>query len=309
MGRYKIFGSYGGKIKKALHKISCPSRSEICVNMMISDVMESPFAARIIIVGDWTCDPIGARNIISKVVDYWIDRGYPRVKYLTTPGGFVHFRWPSVLNPYSEEGFRLIVKEAIMAINQTLPPNLLEKLREITDYITLGIDSESVPGNLRRPHVELVTIVDVRTGKIDWTGKSYPIVEQERGLIRAPVDTHFKNLDGDSVLVLGCHDMNAFNPRAHATAKKQMRIATQRKFIDLVKAHKPQTVLHHPHTTDTSRIWLNGLNFLRRKLGIKRYISAFRYYNGDASPRERLDVVLSNLRIGSTMDIILFKSS
>ncbi|MEM3581428.1 MAG: hypothetical protein QXQ64_09290, partial [Candidatus Bathyarchaeia archaeon] len=45
---------------------------------------------------------------------------------------------------------------------------------------------------INHPHIELVLLFDLMNDKVYWTGKSYPTVLQENGLVRIPdLNTHF----------------------------------------------------------------------------------------------------------------------
>ena len=130
-----------------------------------------------------------------------------------------------------------------------------------TDYITIGIDSQKDKISLnnlsiQQPHVELVALIDLKTDKYYWTGKSYPTTGQENGLIRiSDIGTHFIELPVGKVMILGCHDLNAFSPRGKVTTKKKWRKKIREEIINKTQEEKPKIVLHHPHTTDSSRIW------------------------------------------------------
>jgi hypothetical protein len=69
-------------------------------------------------------------------------------------------------------------------------------------------------------HAELVYIADLRSGALQYTGKSYPTPKQAKGLLRIPdLETHFTDLNDQTALVLGCHDLTIFHPRSDAKAK------------------------------------------------------------------------------------------
>ena len=110
------------------------------------------------------------------------------------------------------------------------------------------------------------------------------------------------------VLILGCHDLSAFNPRGKATAKSEFRRKVRSEFYRSVENEKPHIVLHHPHTTDSSRTWIADWNEL---MGIspqvREYIGAGRYFREDGV-RSHLDQVLESTRRWETLDFIVFKN-
>jgi hypothetical protein len=77
-------------------------------------------------------------------------------------------------------------------------------------------------------------------------------------------------------------------------------------FYDLTKTEKPEIVLHHPHTTDSPRIWAAAWNELvRTSASIKRYISAGRYFSFEGV-RSPLEKVLEKTKLGETINFIVY---
>ena len=114
-------------------------------------------------------------------------------------------------------------------IRNLLKSELVLRLRRVTRGLTLGVDlplqnKVTTTGNrIASPHVELVCIVDLKSEPfhLHWTGKSYPTTGQANRLVRVTdLSSHFLMLNGiGEVLVLGCHDLTMFNPRARANAQ------------------------------------------------------------------------------------------
>lgn len=179
-----------------------------------------------------------------------------------------------------------------------LTPTVLRAARARTRWLTLGIDMIWGDDSRPQPHVELVAIVDVERGSvIGWTGKSYPTLDQERLLIQAPPDSHFVTLSRRRVLVLGCHDLNMYNPRGFANqnaASPRRRRCTL--FRRLCQEFSPSIVVQHPHTTDSPRIWQNGWAALREKLPTVQYWASGIFYDEESDPRGDLDDVLRSTR-------------
>lgn len=273
-----------------------------------------PFLARILIAGDWDGNVEAVRRLLEDVCERW-PKG-KRVDFLITCGGFVKFGWPRSpsfpdigdnKNP-NPQVVKVLVEEAEKCCQQLLNGDLREKLAECTDYLTLGVDSPKGKISLTRPHVELVSLIDLRTNRYHWTGKSYPRTDQEKGLvIIRKLETHFLNLDVRKVMILGCHDLNMFNDRNWKnTGEWRREIKTN--FRTLAQKKEPTTVLQHPHTTDSIRTWAAAWSKLKRTLPtVKVYASAGRYYNPDNPGKERSKLVdvLAKTKCGNTIDFIV----
>ena len=67
----------------------------------------------------------------------------------------------------------------------------------------------------------MVCLIDLKNYEFHWTGKSYPIPNQEKELVRiVNLKSHFLILeDIGKVMILGCHDLNIFNPRSDKNAE------------------------------------------------------------------------------------------
>ena len=186
-------------------------------------------------------------------------------------------------------------------------------LAKITDYFSVGIDTEkmkisSTDNYIREDHAELVYLINLKSGEIHFTGKSYPTPNQQKGLLRiTDLPSHFVNIDGEKAMVLGCHDLTIFNPRSDATASG-WRLETKQEFKELAKQNTPSVVLHHPHTTVKRMTWLHAWNGLLAHLpSVRSYVGtgcySFRDKNG--SNRDPLDDVLNATKSPDTADIIV----
>ena len=149
-------------------------------------VKEDPnsFLARIIIASDWKGEPEEAKKLLENIYQKW-PRG-KKVKFVITCGGFIQFEWPMSVsketigdpkNP-NDRAVNILVAEAEKSAKSVLTEDLCNKLREVTDYITLGVDSYkekiSTTQNYINPttHIELVFLVDLKNNKFYWAGKS-----------------------------------------------------------------------------------------------------------------------------------------
>lgn len=277
---------------------------------------EDGSTARVVIVGGWTGDVNCAHNLLLDICRQW-PSGY-KVKYLVTCGGFMRFSWPPVpamkRRHYFEPDYvNILVTTAQRCCDSLLDDGLLAKLGNCTRYLTIGIDSEEAPGNQRRPHIELVTLLDLQRHQWYWTGKSYPTVSQEAGLIRiTDLQTHFLDLEGERVMILGCHDLNIFSPRAQATTKNEWRKEIRERMLSLTKKYEPIRVLHHPHKTDSVKTWKIAISGLLKSVpSVKEFVSAGIWYRenklgSQEEPRSPLQKVLENTRVGKAVDIIVW---
>ncbi len=79
----------------------------------------------------------------------------------------------------------------------------------------------------------------------------------------------------------------------------------RKEFDTIAQQRKPRIVLHHPHTTDSDRIWVAAINDLMSRVpSVGQFISAGRYFN-DEGERADLDDVLHATRKGDTLDFIV----
>ncbi len=234
-----------------------------------------------------------------------------KFEFVITPGGFLRFDWPSEFDQKidEEEGnknIQVFYKSAEQGIDKFfdyIGKNTLEELKGIADYLTIGIDSKNYKNDQR---IELVAIFDLKASKvIRWTGKFYPTGAEERHLIRIyDLDSHFITLNNQKVVVLGCHDLNAFNPRGQAVSNPDgWRKKTADEFKERCKEFKPDIILHHPHNTDTPNIWRQSWIAIQEELPeVKHYASGIRYYNRDGKTRGELNEVLDKTKKGDVVD-------
>ena len=235
--------------------------------------------------------------------------------FALTPGGFVKAPFPEHWDGKRgwrsrPEDFRALLPHARNALDKVLTPRVMDAARGRADYLTLGVDLNDRSGKgkmdrrARGTHAELVAIVDVARRKpVQWTGKSYPVSWQERTLVQeVDLDSHLFCCETERVLVLGCHDLNMFSPRAEAKmndgSDRQVRSECM---SNLAKRFRPTMILHHPHTTDSPRIWATAWSGARKGLPRKSggrhvWASGIAYYNGGAARRGTLRGVLEATR-------------
>lgn len=210
----------------------------------------------------------------------------------------------------------LLSNEARGHIVKIFNRNILSKLSRISDYISLGIDSQKekisiVQNYIKETHIELVFLIDLRNNDYFWTGKSYPTSGQEKTLIKVnEINNHFLEFDDvGKIMILGCHDLSIFNNRSWKTTgdiRKNFKI----KFRNLAKQEKPTYVLHYPHSTVKVRTWLNSWSNLIKILpSVKSYAGAGKFYENDGDPSKWDEIykVLKYNKLGNSIDFILNK--
>ena len=280
---------------------------------IITQIDPNPSLARIIIADEWwDVDIVTSKRLLQEICNNWPRK--QKVNCLITCGGFLNFDWPEGLDwsdigdnkcPKNDSLHRLIA-EAKKQCDLLIDDGLRKELNACADYITIGLDSYMESSSQTQPHIELVALINLKTKDFNWTGKSYPTISQESGLVRInDLKTHFVNSSFGKVMILGCHDLNMFSPRGNAVVKADWRKEIIEEIGQKVVEEEPRIVLQHPHSTDSTGIWTPAWN----KLGdmtptIAEYISAGRYYNKEGV-RSDLDMVLRKTKKGSTIDFIV----
>jgi hypothetical protein len=231
-------------------------------------------------------------------------------KFLVTPGGFVTTPFPARWSggvgwrssPADLETLRI---HANAALARVVTDRVVRAARKKVDIVTVGIDLNRAD---RSEHAELVAIYDLKTRRMFWTGKSYPTGAQERNLVQVTnLKTHMLRLAGERVLVLGCHDLNMFSPRAWAN---QAKIGPRRhrcsKMRSLARGFKPTIVLQHPHFTDHPGIrrtpWVG---VVRELPSVKSWASGINYCRPGQRSRRPLHEVLAATHGGACIDIVV----
>lgn len=279
---------------------------------------KDPFLARILIEQEWDQDPRAAQKLLDEICSKW--PASEKVKFLLTCGGFVLFDWPhditrknigDVMSP-NKDALKALIKEAEECVKSILADGLEKKLSKHVDYITVGVDSYLECYDTNKPHIELVCFVDLKTSSFYWTGKSYPVYLQQKGLVRiSNLKTHFLNLTNyGKLMILGCHDLSIFNPRS--ITAKGWRKEVNNEFRKLATLEKPICVLQHPHTTVKKRTWLSAWCGLRTVVpSVKQYAGSGIYYepsepgNRKSSWDSLRDVRQNTKYGGNTLDFIV----
>jgi hypothetical protein len=245
-----------------------------------------------------------ADEILKKAFENW-PKGV-HAKFLTTPGGFMEVPWPKEWNgkagwdSLEKNDFKCLENQAAQAIQKLMSPKMLALAKNKVDFITLGIDV-ATPEAVKKPHAELVVVYDVKHQKIvGFTGKSYPLGMQEKNLVQANLESHFFTLGKERLMVLGCNDLNVFNPRVHHNTQDYPEGSRFKRWSDMLKkalAFQPTVILHHPHATDTANSWLLAWSFVKKNFTtLKAWTSGIGYYNYESPGlrRQPLQKVLDN---------------
>jgi hypothetical protein len=223
-----------------------------------------------------------------------------RSKFTITPGGFVLVPWPRGFGTTTgwstpKRAFDALVSRVSSQLAKVVTPRVCKAGSARSEVLTIGLDV--FESDQSQPHAELVAVVDLKSGEtLAWTGKSYPTGSQEHTLLHVlDLDTHLVEAAGERVLVLGCHDLNMYSPRGHAT---QSPTGARRRRCDDMKAKvarfQPTVVLQHPHTTDTPNIWRMPWCALEAQVpSVRSWASGIAYWNRGAERRASLDRVLA----------------
>ncbi|MDD5070427.1 MAG: hypothetical protein PHV17_06825 [Candidatus Omnitrophica bacterium] len=264
---------------------------------------DDPKLARIILKGPWKGDRELAKNVLESVAGAFSKKEC--VDFLITCGAFLTFDLPEGL--IGSKDINIFIKAAEKECKQLLSKKLRDKLSKFVKYITIGVDYRSING-LQSLYCEMVAIVELKTNKYYWTGKSYPTTTQETTLIRfQDLKSHFISTSEGKVMVLGCHDLNIFSKRGKSVTQKEWKKKIRKDFYKIAKKMEPEIVLHHPHTTDYKATWTSSWKEIVRTIPtVKKYVGAGLYYN--PKPNEEvtstLEDVLDGNRRGSTLDFV-----
>lgn len=237
--------------------------------------------------------------------------------FLVTPGGFIHFKWPKKFSEVIKDqresqkmipGLKKIADETIKNFWGSLPAKTRQKLQTAVKFITFGVDSNNKDeyDNVIQC-IQFVALFDTQKSKvIHWTGKSYPTTyDQKVRLIEfEDLKSHFLKVNNETLCLLGCHDLKIFSPRAKAIAGqvKQHKI---KQFDKLMKQHKPNLIIQHPHTTDTYKIWNTEWKTIEKEYPfVKEYVSGIRYYNSGYKKRGTIKSVIDKTFLGKVETII-----
>ena len=137
---------------------------------------KNPVLARAIISGRWDGKPEEAKGLLEDIYEKW-PRG-KRVKFLLTCGGFIQFNWLKEISRWTignnkhpnNKAVKTLTKEAEKYAKFVLSDGLDDKMGQLTDFITLGIDSHkekisTTQNYISQPHIELVFLINLKNKK------------------------------------------------------------------------------------------------------------------------------------------------
>ncbi len=224
-----------------------------------------------------------AENLLLSTFKAWPHGRSAR--FLITPGGFLQSDLPSGLSgcsgwSSSESDFGIIQRAAERVIRRIVTPRVLKQAVGKAHSLTIGIDLV----NSAELQIQLVAFIRTADGRtLRWTGKSYPTAYEEKRLIQVVnLESHCLHFEGDRVLILGCHDLNMFNPRGWnnqiPSGERRKRCSAMR---SIVASFRPSVILQHPHTTDSVRIWRQPWASLEKCLTLNDWASGICFYRED----------------------------
>jgi hypothetical protein len=230
-------------------------------------------------------------------------------KFLITPGGYLSSKLPENLSGragWNSCGgdFSSICQAAEKSIAEVVTDRVCKAADGKAESLTIGID---LSGNSLR--AELVAVIDLADGRIlSWTGKSYPTSAEEKELIQVvDLNSHCLEFSNERVLVLGCHDLNMFSPRAwnnqSESGVRRSRCASMRK---IARNFKPTVILQHPHRTDSENIWRTAWSGVKTMFGahLHDWASGICYDCLEGPRRRPLENVLDGTRYQDPFEFI-----
>ncbi len=281
---------------------------------MESTSRSTPPVVRIVVCG-WTYwqrqsdNRAAARAMLS---DAFASNRWPSglATVAVTPGGFIRTGLPRDYDgargwDSKEHDLLKLIPYAEAAVEAVVQGELLQKARQRTRFLTLGVDlnvgwhkEERIRDNHHCrsacpqacTHAELVAVLDTASGKVvHWTGKSYPVDSQQHTLVHVTdLRSHLLDTGSESILVLGCHDLHLFSgrgrPSAYGPTPKEIR---RQRMGELAGKFRPTMILHHPHSTYSPRVWAGAWSATRSALPSTRIWASGIAFCGNPQPRLR----------------------
>lgn len=257
-------------------------------------------------------------NRLNTLIEKFISKynGNQQFEYIVTPGGFLTFKFPQNIRhgisiPYAEKHLIISLQQeaerTIKSFFKGLSTDIYIKLKEIADYFTIGIDGKNP---MNKQHIELVAVYDLKKEEvIRWTGKFYPVETQKDDLIKInDLSTHFIKLNNQNVVILGCHDLNVYNPRGQKAAREDgWRKIKADKFKKLCKEFNPDIILQHPHKTFSPKNWSLAWGKIKEELpNVLHFASGINYQkNKETDTLRPITKVLEQTQKGDVVDFYL----
>ena len=243
---------------------------------------------------------------VSELFDQFLttakQNGY-RYKFVLFPAGILHFPFPADLTDGDDSITiqRKYIRAATHTFRQWLG-NRTEILKSVAKHLLIGIDSV---GNDKK-NVQLIAVYRTSTGKIHWTGKSYPVSREINKLIDMDIESHFVNLGGKRTAVFCCHDLMICSPRGQANLRKGSKKEKQaKKFRRELKRFQPEIILHLPHVTNKKMTWRQSWKHIEETLPVKHYASGITYIKSKKS--DPIESVLAKTKLGEVVNFVCGK--
>jgi len=182
---------------------------------LIKETEKNAFSVtRLVVDGEAALTPKKAATALKAVLKAMVRDG-EHSDVLITPGGFVSLDMERADYAVGWDTPKNELQKLVRNVQPSLEPLLSQIVsddnRAAADFLTLGIDV-----SLRSEHhAELVATIEMKSGQVlAWTGKSHPTQHQEHSLMHVTdLSSHIQDINGHSVLVLGCHDLNMFSTK------------------------------------------------------------------------------------------------
>jgi hypothetical protein len=256
---------------------------------------------RLILAHGWKGEVNRVHGIIKDLCQY-LKISKREGTLLHTCGGFLQIclygldhSWEDALNRTIKH------QDTIQTINR------IKSLAKFFDIFSFGVDAYDTYSEY---HVEFVFVFDLQLSRlINITGKSHPVQSQRSWLIKAPLESHFLRMGKKRMLILGCHDLHMYSPRAIANIKKGTDSYKRiRKMNRLTNEFNPDIILQHPHTTDSIRIWNLPWRNLERQFPGVQYSGAGKYYNYPGKQRSSLAKIIKSDCSTDVSTIVRYKN-
>jgi hypothetical protein len=181
------------------------------------------------------------------------------VGILVTPAGFLEYKdrgkWIGTKGWLTDQSdFNRLAAIAADLVRDLVTPEARLLMLGAIDHLIIGVDVW--PTEQSEPHAEVACLYNVADDAVaPITGKSYPNMQQENGLIRNPdIASHIAQIGDERVAVLVCHDLAAWSPRGNAVAKRS-RAEAWAAMQAAVTTGRPTVAVQLPHTVSTPATW------------------------------------------------------
>lgn len=237
----------------------------------------------------------------------------PTSDVVVTPGGLLKFQLPKSFKTVrgwqsTERSLHAMCEYAEQHMHQLVSPGLLAAMQRAARYVTLGVDLfYDKPLDTA---AELIAVLDTDAQQIvHWTGKSFPRCDEEHDILHVhPIDSHTLRIGNERILILGCHDLNAWSGRSRANQDPNGR---RRQRCDalcaLANEFRPTIVLQHPHATDTHKTWTVAWAGIKKAFpNLKAWAAGIGWFHEKGGEiRGKLDDVCAHTKSPNVMEVVV----